>query len=160
MAAVISLMSPTLIKHQSQPSASLPHFPVSLETQTMGWCQPTYPDKPWTRVCGVVVPRRRWYGWGMVRWERAEANDRGVSRCQTTIRVSRVGGTCSSASITGSVSPLWQDVLHPKGATAPRGATTVKDHVCLHISQEVRCCTPALQTTTYLVACRRAAGGR
>ena len=119
----------------SQPSTSLPHFPVSLK-QWAAANQPTYPDKPRTRVGGVVVPRRRWYGWGMVGWEGAEANHGGVSRGQSTIRVSRMGGTSSSASITGSVSPLWQDVLHPKGATAPRGATTVKDHVwLLHISQ-------------------------
>ena len=157
VAAVISLMSPTLIKHQQ---AQYLTSALSSFSQTMGWCQPTYPDKPWACVGGVVVPRRRWYGWGMVGWEGAEANDGGVSRSQTTIRISRVRGTPSSASITGSVSPLWQDVLHPKGATSPRGATTVKDHACLHISQEVRCCTPALQTTTYLVACRRAAGGR
>ena len=158
VAAVISLMSPTLIKHQQ---AQYLTSALSSFSQTMGWCQPTYPDKPWACVGGVVVPRRRWYGWGMVGWEGAEANDGGVSRSQTTIRISRVRGTPSSASITGSVSPLWQDVLHPKGATSPRGATTVKDHACLHISQEVRrCCTPALQTTTCLVACRRAAGGR
>ena len=156
MAAVISLMSPTLIKHQQ---AQYLTSALSSFSQTMGWCQPTYPDEPWACVGWVVVPRRRWYGWGMVGREGAEANDGGVSRGQPTIRVSR--GTYSSASITGSVSPLWQDILHPKGATAPRGATAVKDHACLHISQEVgRCCTPALQTTTYSVACRRAAGGR
>ena len=136
VAGVISLMSPTLIKHQP---AQYFTSALSSFSQTMGWCQPTYPDKPWACVGGVVVPRRRWYGWGMVRWKGAEANHGGVSRGQSTIRVtSRMGGTPSSASITGSVSPLWQDVLHPKGATAPWGATTVKDHACLlHIPQEV-----------------------
>ena len=159
VAAVISLMSPTLIKHQ-QPSTSLPHFPVSQEAQTMGWLEPTYPDKPRASVGGVVISRRSRYRRGMIGWQRPEASNSGVFRCHSTIRISRVGGTCPCSSIASSLSSFGKDVLHPEGATAPGRATAVKDHACIHISLEARCCTPAPQTTTWTMACRRAAGGR
>ena len=64
----------------------------------------------------------------MIGWKGSEGGNRGLSRCHSTIRISRVGGTCPCSSIASSLSSFGKDVLHPEGATAPGRATAVKDH--------------------------------